>query len=265
VPKISIITPVYNAERFLPQLFISVQSQTYQDFEHIIVDDCSTDSSYELIKHYASRDSRVKVLRHQYNLGVVKARNTAVNISKGRFMAFLDADDIWLPEKLSVQINCMIENGAVLSFTDYRFVSEDGKSVGKRIKGPSKIGWRLHHMTRYLGCLTVMVDRKQVHDFSFGTISSAYRAEDFLAWSKIINEYGSASRCPHDLARYTVVKNSRSSDGVKAAMSVWALYRKIEKIPLVTSAIYFSCYILFSSLKRYLFRPRFDRVKNDFL
>ncbi len=252
---VSVITPVFNASRFLSRLIQSVKNQKGIRYEHIIVDDCSTDNSLALLGLLATDDERIKIIHMANNCGVVEARNVAISHAKGRYLAFLDADDIWMPDKLKIQLHFMQENNAALSFTDYRFISEDGSKVGRLLRGPSRIGWTLHHVTRYLGCLTIMVDREKCPDFSFGDVSSEYRAEDFLAWSKIIKNIGPAIRCPHDLARYAIVMNSRSSSGSRAAKSVWRVYREVEKINIFLSSLYFVVYVIFSTIKRLYCRP----------
>ena len=258
-PLISIVTPVYNASRFLPRVIKSVQEQHGVNYEHIIVDDCSTDDSLAVLKALAAMDERIKIIQFQNNRGVVEARNAAIAQAKGRYLAFLDADDLWMSDKLQIQSRFMQETGAALSFSDYRFISEDGSKIGRLLRGPNRIGWSLHHMTRYLGCLTIMVDRERCPDFSFGDVSSEYRAEDFLAWSKIIKKTGLAVRCPYDLARYAVVMNSRSSSGSRAAKSVWRLYRDIERIELLPAALYFIAYVIFATMKRIYCRPIWPR------
>ena len=256
-PKISVITPVYNASKFIPRLLECVANQESIVCEHILVDDCSQDDSHELLNEATSKNPFVKVIRLSKNSGPIIARNEAIKRASGRYLAFLDADDYWVPSKLATQVKFMEENDAALSFSDYRFISEDGNLVGKRISGFNKIGWSLHHMTRYLGCLTMIVDREKVPDFQFPKIKPAYRAEDFLAWSYVIQKTGPALRCPYDLARYAQVSNSRSSLGLRAAKSVWQLYRDVEKIPLIKAVLYFIIYALFATFKRSFYRPRF--------
>ena len=254
---VTVITPVYNASKFLPRLLTSVSNQREISYEHILVDDCSQDGSYDLLYEIALSNPSVKVLRLPVNSGPVIARNAAIKQASGKYLAFLDADDYWMPNKLSTQVKFMEENDAAISFTDYRFISEDGSLMGDRISGFNSIGWSLHHMTRYLGCLTIMVNREKNPDFIFPNITPAYRAEDFLAWSQLIKNTGPALRCPYDLARYAQVANSRSSLGFRAAKSVWSLYRDIEKIPLIKAVFYFLSYAMFASYKRILFKPRF--------
>ncbi len=262
-PLVSVITPAHNAGKFLARLVACVRQQQNVSYEHIIVNDASIDNTAGLLQQLAFNDPRIRLIDCPKNVGVVMARNLAINVARGRFLAFLDADDVWLPEKLSYQTDFMLRTHAAISYTDYRFMSEDGRLIGRRLRGPQSVGWHMHHMTRYLGCLTVMVDRQQCSDFSFGTVSPEYRAEDFLAWSKLIRQHGYAYRCPHDLARYAVVANSRSSNGTQAARSVWQLYRNVENLPAPQAGFYFVTYALFASIKRLLCRPRIPALRVD--
>lgn len=261
-PVVTVITPNFNGERFIRRVVESVRSQNYP-VEHIIVDDCSTDSSWALLEKLSQDYPWLKPVRLEQNSGPIVARNRAIEIAHGRFLAFLDVDDLWLSNKLQTQIEFMLSKGCVLSFSDYRFVSEDGRKIGRRLQGFDQIAWHLHHMTRYLGCLTIVLDREKFPDFTIPNISPAVRAEDFLAWSACIQRHGAALRCPHDLARYAVVENSRSSGKKRAANSVWKLYRNIEFIPLPSALFYFIVYSIGVSWKRYWHRPFMKRSEVD--
>jgi teichuronic acid biosynthesis glycosyltransferase TuaG len=262
-PKVSIITPVFNAARFLPRLFESVKHQYGFEYEHILVDDCSSDASLRIMRAYAEGNNHTVVIALSENKGPVIARNLAISAARGKYLAFLDADDYWLPNKLFVQTQLMEQTGAAISFTDYRFISEDGAFIGRRLRGPDRVGWSLHHMTRYLGCLTIMINKECCPYFYFPDISPSIRAEDFLAWAKVIQLEGPALRCEHDLARYSVVSNSRSSGALKASKSVWLLYRKVEHLSLIRSTIYFAIYAIFTAYKRAWFNPRWKAAHID--
>ncbi len=265
-PTVSVITPVYNAARFLPRVIECVRRQRDIDLEHILVDDASTDESLQILQRLAVGDARTRIISNPSNCGPVVARNRGISEARGEYLAFLDSDDIWAPDKLCLQSRFMAETGATISFSDYRHVSEDGRKIGRLIRGPNRVGWRVHHVTRYLGCLTIMVNRDKFPDFCFPTINPAVRAEDFLAWSNVLKSNGPALRCPHDLARYSVVAGSRSSNFLQAGTSVWYLYRKLEAIPFVESVIYYTGYALFAVMKKSLCRPIWPReiVDSDF-
>lgn len=262
-PLVSVITPIFNAEKFIPRLFKSIRDQCGVNLEHILVDDSSTDNSFNVLKKFAEDSPQIKVYRLSKNSGPVIARNYAISKASGKFLAFLDADDFWMPEKSLIQTNFMREKNAAISFSDYRFISEDGGLIGRRIRGFDRVDWSLHHYTRYLGCLTIMIDREKCPNFRFPHISPAHRAEDFLAWSHVLKEHGVAHRCPHDLARYAIVKNSRSSQFLIASFSVWLLYRNIERISLFRAATFFFGYLIFASYKRLFFRPRLGSLLID--
>lgn len=262
-PLISVITPVYNAAIFLPRLFDCVKNQHEITLEHILVDDCSTDDSLQIMRNLALGNASIKIIAMPKNCGPVAARNLAIREAQGKYLAFLDADDYWLPDKSLVQSQFMETTGAALSFTDYRFISEDGNLCGRRLRGGSRINWSMHHMTRYLGCLTIMVNREQCPGFVFPDIPPSFRAEDFLAWSGIISQHGAAYRCPNDLARYAVVAKSRSSSAVRAARSVWTLYRSVEKIPVFEASVYFAVYCFFTIIKRWTCQPKWPSTNVD--
>lgn len=261
-PLVSIITPNFNGARFLHRC---VKSASMQDIaiEQIVVDDCSSDESWELLLQLAKRYAWLKPIRLDKNSGPIVARNEGIAMAQGRYLAFLDVDDFWMPEKLRTQISFMRTGDVAISYTDYRFVSEDAKKIGRRLRGCDEIGWHLHHMTRYLGCLTIVVDREKIREFKFPDISPAYRAEDFLALSYCISSVGRVSRCPFDLARYSVVANSRSSNAKRAARSVWKLYRDVERLGFLVASVYFFSYAIFVLWKRYWCRPIFDREEID--
>jgi teichuronic acid biosynthesis glycosyltransferase TuaG len=261
-PLVSIITPNFNGERFIRRVVESVRQQNYP-VEHIIVDDCSTDGSWALLQELKQVYSWLKSVRIEQNSGSAIARNRAIDLAQGRFLAFLDVDDLWLPHKLQTQIEFMLTKGCVLSFSDYRFVSEDGRKIGRRLKGFDQIGWHLHHMTRYLGCPTIVLDREKYPDFKIPNISRDLPLEDFLACSDYIQRHGAALRCPHDLARYAVVENSQSSGKKRQAGAVWKVYRDIESIALLSALFYFIFFVIGAFWKHYWNRPFMKRVDVD--
>jgi teichuronic acid biosynthesis glycosyltransferase TuaG len=261
-PLVSVITPNFNGYKFIKRAIESVKLQNF-NCEHIVIDDCSTDRSWHLLKTQTKRYKWLKIYQLSKNSGPIVARNKALEIAKGRYVAFLDVDDIWLPHKLETQIKFMIDKDCAMSFSDYRFISEDGTLIGRRLMGFSKIGWHLHHMTRYLGCLTVIVDRNKIPNFSMPNININYFAEDFLTWSRCILIAGPVLRCPHDLARYSLVTSSRSSNSSIVARSVWMLYRNIEKINLILAFAYYTSYVANVLWKKFWYKPYLMRYLID--
>lgn len=135
---VSIVTPVYNSERFISETIDSIQSQTYSNWELLLIDDCSKDNSYEIIKSYMKNDDRIKYIKLEKNSGASISRNTGIHNAKGRFIAFVDSDDLWEPKKLEIQVNYMLKNKLAFSFTSYRYMKEDGTLTNKIAKAPKK-------------------------------------------------------------------------------------------------------------------------------
>jgi teichuronic acid biosynthesis glycosyltransferase TuaG len=258
-PLVTVITPAFNAHALLPETVRSVRSQTYVHYEHIIVDDRSDDGTRELIQGFAVSESRIRPIFMEQNAGPVVARNAAVAAARGKYVAFLDADDLWHPEKLERQVALMESTQCALSFTDYRHMAADGTKVGGLVRGPNQITLRTHYATRFFCCSAVMFNRALVPDFAFPGIAPAVRAEDFIAWARILREYGAARRCPHDLVRCRLLPHSRSAAKIRAVRSVWHLYRTIEQMPHLTALLYFLCFSVTASLKHIWAWPLFAR------
>ena len=159
---VSIITPNYNCARFISQTIESVLAQTYSDWEMLIVDDCSTDGSYEIALEYAAKDSRIKVIRNEKNSGAAVSRNKAIEVAQGEFVAFLDSDDLWIPEKLEKQIAFMRENACDFSFCEYEHIDEENKSLLKVAKVIKKLTYTKMMFHCFPGCLTVMYNQNVV-------------------------------------------------------------------------------------------------------
>ena len=240
-PTVTIVSPLFNAERWLPGLIASTSAQIFADFEHLLVDDASTDGTQQLAMELTRHDSRFRVLSMPSNSGPAAARKLAIQQARGRFIAFLDADDIWLPEKLERQTQWMIQRGHALTFHDYRFISEDGQRVGALVQPPEVLDARTLHTRRGVGCLTVMIDRQQVPDFSFPVVSRAL-PEDHFAWLTVLNKGYLGYRVPEDLGRYRVFQGSRSGNKFRAAKVMWQMFRDVEKLPLLRSAWWWSQY-----------------------
>ncbi len=262
-PLVSVITPLFNASKFIPRLIISVQQQTYSNYEHIIVNDCSTDNSFDILKTMVHQKNKIKIINLKINKGVIYARNLAIASAKGRFLAFLDADDFWLPNKLSTQVEFMLRVKASISFTDYRSISEDGIYIGRRFSGFDRINYTKHHITRFIGCSTVMIDRQRIPNFKFPIIPFIYISEDFLAWSQVIKKIGPAFRCPHDLTRYSWTLNSRGRNRLNSVLSIWKIQRNIEKIQIMISLFYLVMFLFFSIHKYIRYKPMFKSFLID--
>ena len=162
ITLISVITPNYNCSRFIAETIESVLAQTYTNWEMIIVDDCSTDNSYEIALNYSKKDSRIKVYKNEYNSGAAVSRNKAIEVSQGEYLAFLDSDDLWMPEKLEKQLKFMQENNCDFSFTEYEHIDESNNSLLKVAKVIKQLTYKKMMLHCFPGCLTVMYNQNKV-------------------------------------------------------------------------------------------------------
>ena len=212
-PLVSIITPVYNAEQFLSETIKSIQSQTYKNWEILLVDDYSKDNSANIIKEFQKSDDRIKYIKLTQNSGASVSRNTGIKNAKGRFIAFVDSDDIWEPKKLEVQINYMLKEKRGFTFTSYRYMKENGVKTNKVAKAPSKINYNGLLKNTIIGCSTVVVDRNIIGDFEMPLVR---RGQDTATWLKILRNEKYAYGIQEDLVNYRLVGDSLSSNKIKA-------------------------------------------------
>lgn len=194
---VSIITPTYNCARFIAETIRSVQAQSYGDWEMIIVDDCSTDNTEAVVGQFAD-DSRIKYHCLEHNSGAAVARNTALKLARGRWIAFLDSDDLWLSEKLERQLEFMNKYRNYFSYTEYEEIDEDSHPIGKIISGPRTISKSGMFAYCWPGCLTVMYDRNIVGDIQIPAIN---KNNDYALWLKVIKK-ANCHLLKENLAKY---------------------------------------------------------------
>ena len=179
---ISIITPTWNCAHFICETIRSVQAQTYQNWEMIISDDCSTDNTKEVIAPYLEADSRLKYICNPINSGAAITRNNALKSAKGKWIAFLDSDDLWTPDKLEKQIKFMVDNGYHFSYTNYCEINEQSEETGKLITGPKHVTKAGMYAFCWPGCLTVMYNREKVGLIQIADIK---KNNDYAMWLKV--------------------------------------------------------------------------------
>ena len=245
--KVSVITASYNCAKFIEESIKSVLNQSYEDLELIIVDDCSTDNTEEIVNKYIKQDSRIKFYKLDKNSGAAVVRNKGLEVAKGRFIAFLDSDDIWDKEKLKKQINFMKENNYGFSFTSYRLINEDGSSLNKEIIVPSQITYNQLLKNTIIGCLTVVIDKELINNFKMPLVRAG---QDTATWLSILKKGNIAHGYDEVLASYRMVKGSISSNKLKALKRTWNTYRNLENLNLIKSSYYFTHYVLNSIKKR---------------
>lgn len=178
---VSIITPSYNTASFIGKTIESVQRQSYQNWEMLIVDDCSTDNTDSVVGKYLS-DTRIRYIKNKKNSGAAVSRNRALREAKGKWIAFLDSDDLWLSDKLEKQISFMQKNGYRFSYTNYEEVNADGIKTGVRVTGPKKITKNGIFNYCWPGCLTVMYDAEKIGLIQIVDIK---KNNDYAMWLKV--------------------------------------------------------------------------------
>jgi len=237
---VSIITPTYNAARYIMETIQSVREQTYLNWEMIIVDDCSTDNTVESVKQEMKEDPRISLVELTSNSGPAVARNTAIIRAKGDYLAFLDSDDLWLPQKLEKQLMFMKEKDAAFSFTDYRIMNEDGGKTDVIFKCPPLVEYKDLLKNTSIGTLTVILDKRKIGEVQMPLHRDC--SEDYGLWLNILSKGIGAYGLDEELAIYRKCENSLSSNKLKSAQKTWNTYRKVGKINILLSIWYFVHY-----------------------
>ncbi len=244
-PLVSIVTPAYNVEKYIEETINSVLNQTYKNWEMIVVDDCSNDNTLKLIQNFSKEDSRIKSYKNTINSGVSFTRNKAIDIAQGKYIAFLDADDLWDKEKLEKQIEFMEKNKILLSYTGYRKINSNGTLRGD-INVPLKLNYDELLKNCLVGFLTGVYNQKKLGKYYFKDM----KVEDYIYWLEMIKQTEFAYGIKDSLASYRVLENSRSSNKIDIVKYHWKIYYEIEKLGLLKAIKYYFIYI-FRGLKRY--------------
>lgn len=245
---VSIITPAYNAAAYIAETIESVFNQTYINWEMLIVNDCSQDNTAEIVQSYAVKDKRIKLINLKQNSGAAVARNTAMQNAKGRYIAFLDSDDLWKKEKLQKQLNFMQQNGYAFTFTGYEHFKETKENIQNKVQIPKSLNYQQALKGNKIGCLTVMLDRKQIANIHFTT----QKHEDYILWLNILKHGITAYGIQERLALYRT-GNSKSISGNKLQSALWAwkVYRESQKLSVVKTMYYFLYFFINGILKHY--------------
>lgn len=242
---ISIITPAYKAAGTLGDTVQSVLAQTYGNWEMLIAEDCSPDDTRAVAQQLAAGDPRIRVIAHETNKGPAQARNTAIAAARGRWLAFLDSDDYWLPEKLELTLAHAQSERAPLAFTGFRRISHDGTRTGRFIPVPAQVSYGQLLRNTVIATSTVLVDRRLVGE----VVMRQTYYDDFACWLEILRPGRSAFGLNADLMRYRVLEGSVSRDKKRSALKVWKSYREIEHLGVIPAAWNFAHYAMNGLLK----------------
>lgn len=248
--QISIVVPVYNAENYIEKTISMVREQTFTDWELILVEDCSKDCSAEVLRRITEelRDERIRVVYKTKNEGAAKARNTGIDMAAGRYLAFLDADDIWMQNKLTEELTFLQEKKAAFVFTAYEFGDEQGNGTGKIVEVPDALTYKKALSRTVIFTSTTLFDLEILGKelVKMPDVPS----EDSATWWKILRNGYIAYGYPKVTTIYRRPPHSLSSDKGKAIKRIWYLYRQVEKLPLVTSMICFVGWAFRATMRR---------------
>lgn len=252
-PLVSVIMPVYKARDFVEEAIRSVMAQNVTDWELLVIDDCSPDDSFEIARALAETDGRIRLLRNEQNMGVARTRNRGIELSRGKYIALLDSDDVWYPGKLSAQLALLGQTGAALSYCSYRIVDAAGKPVKPDYLVSSRADFEDLLKENVVLCSSIVVSSELAKKIRFNT---DFYHEDYVFLLDILKEGHTAVGVREPQAAWRYMENTRSFDKRKAALNRWRIYRDYLKLPLPRSAYVFTCYA-FAGVRKY-FRKRRD-------
>jgi len=249
---VSVVMPAYNCEKFIEQAVRSVLSQTFTDWELIVVDDCSDDETANIVKGFA--DFRVRIIENNENLGGAASRNLAIRLARGRYIAFLDADDTWERDKLQTQLSFMQSQNVAFCFSGYKVIYEGSPRVDM-IKVPEKVGFTQLLKHNYIGCLTAVYDT-----WPYGKIYMPLvkKRQDFALWLEILKKCDFAYSVPDALGSYRVRPGTLSSSKADALKYYWRVLRDVGQCGLFSAFYNLSAYLMIVYIKK-----RFPKLYNS--
>lgn len=257
-PLVSIVMPAFNSERHVAEAIASVQAQTIDSWELIVVDDCSTDRTREVVERLSKDDSRIRLICQSENAGAAAARNVALNNSCGRYVSYLDADDLWLPVKLEKQIACMDQQGAGFSCASYEVVDEEGNPLGRSVYMPQKSDYWGFLTNNYLQTVGIMADLELV-DKNLLVMPDMRRRQDAATWLQVLAAGHECIGIDEVLCQYRRTSGSLSSKKWKAVRGTWYFYRQVATLPLYKAAYCFVRYAFLAVWKRTYSKKRGNR------
>ncbi len=244
---VSIITPVYNCEKFIKETIESVLNQTYAKIELLLIDDCSKDNSAAIIHTF--NDDRIVYFKQEKNMGAGVARNKALELAKGQYVAFLDADDIWEKDKIEKQLKLMADTKSWFSYTGASVINEDGSFAKKVRKVKPKCSYKKLLKNTMIITSSVLIDRTVSGDFRMSEMRSG---QDYATWLMLLRKKNVACGVCEPLCRYRNSSNSLSSNKFKSIKQVYTIQRKQENINWFSASIN-TCFFILNALKKHLF------------
>lgn len=245
-PLVSVIMPAYNAELFIEEAIASVIAQTVADWELIVIDDCSTDDTVQIVSAFVRQDSRIQLLTNAVNMGVAKTRNRGLDLCRGQYVALLDSDDYWKPRFLEKMLARAEQTGADIIYCSYELVDEQDEKVCNDFIVPPETTFEESIVRSVITCSTVLLTAQLVKKHRFPT--DIYH-EDIALWFQILRDGGKACGVTDVLAAYRQREGSRSADKLKSACRRWTIYREYLKMPFWQSVWVMIHYAYYGFLK----------------
>lgn len=247
-PLVSVITPTYNSADTIVRTLASVTGQSFKNWEHIIVDDASSDKTCDILATHCTQNDNVHLIRMDTNKGAGFARNIGIEAAQGKYIAFLDSDDLWLPQKLERQLQFMEVSDIAFSFTGFERVDEWGNILGK-VKVPEMCIYSDLLKNNRIGCLTAIYDSEKLGKVYMPEIR---KRQDLGLWLRILKITPIAYGMPDILAQYRIRKDSISANKTSSARYTWQLYRDFERLSFLKATYYFVHYAANGIVKTYL-------------
>jgi teichuronic acid biosynthesis glycosyltransferase TuaG len=248
-PLVSIVTPIYNAEKYLRDCIRSVQEQSYVNWELILIDDCSTDGSVSIAKEFVEGDRRIVLFETKQNSGAAVSRNIGIDVAKGRYLAFLDSDDMWISSKIQLQVKFMKKNDYAFTFTGYEFADKNCNPTGKKVAAPASIDYKQALKNHIIWTSTVMIDLDIVSK-DLISMPDVRRGQDAATWWKILRNTGKAYGINNSLSLYRRTNTSLSANKINAMRRTWYLFTHVENLGFLKSMYNFVWYIFNAAKKR---------------
>lgn len=247
-PRVSVIIPCYNSAAHIVETVASVSAQTVDDLEILVVDDCSTDGSADVVEAIALGESRLRFFRQNTNQGVARARNRALKEARGRYIAYLDSDDLWVPEKLERQIKYMTKQRIGACFTSYETIEEDG-THRNYVHVPSSITYR-QYLKNTVTCSHSLLFDTSIVDKALLVMPDIRRGQDFATWCQVMKAGHTLYGLDEPLAKYRKCVGSLSSNPLKSLKRTWNIYRNVEGLSLLYAAYCQSWQLYHAVIKR---------------
>lgn len=239
-PLVSVIMPAYNSAQFIEEAIVSVTNQTYTNWELLVVDDASKDETCAIVEAFMKREKRIYLHRNTKNHGTGAARNAGIAAAKGRYIAFLDADDRWLPQKLEVQVKFMIEHDLPITFSSYYLVNEAGENLNKVVEALPVLTYQKLLKSNYIGNLTGIYDVQKTGKVFAPLLR---KRQDWALWLTILEKFGSTKSIKTPLALYRVRKNSLSQNKAALVQYNFRIYREFLNYDLLKSYKHMSVFL----------------------